>query len=109
MCVVDWYSDGLLQLEGLKMKDTVTFSTFTDAFRAVRPDNFSYDGLRVLYDYLTDLEEGCGTELELDVIAFCCEFSEEETSYHLDQYEDKEHARDLIVAEFGDMCIIREG
>ena len=49
---------------------------FKNEFKKIRPDNFSYDGLTALYDYLIQYEEDCGTELELDPIAYCCEFSE---------------------------------
>jgi len=58
------------------MKSAVGFCQFTDAFNDCRPDNFSYDGLRALFDYLEDIEESCGTEIELDVIALCCEYTE---------------------------------
>lgn len=58
------------------MKQTVSETMFTEAFQSIRPDNFTYDGLRALYDYLEELSEDCGTEYELDVIALCCEFSE---------------------------------
>ena len=55
------------------MKQTVTKSAFIDAFRnAGREDNFSYAGLCALYDWLEEL----GEEIELDVVALCCEFSE---------------------------------
>jgi hypothetical protein len=60
------------------MKKNVTLWDFQDAFKACRPDNFSHEGLEVLYDFFIDLEEcdpGCD-ETELDVIAICCEFSE---------------------------------
>ena len=59
------------------MKTTVYLSDFVQAFRALRPDNFSYEGLEQLFDYLTSYEEDGGEELELDVIALCCEYSEE--------------------------------
>lgn len=59
------------------MKVTATLSAFTDAFCAIRPDNFSHEGLEVLFDELTQYEEDCGQELELDVIAFCCDFTEQ--------------------------------
>ena len=58
------------------MKQTVDFYTFRDAFRAICPDDFTSDGLQVLFDDLTQYEEDCDQELELDVIAFCCEYSE---------------------------------
>lgn len=59
------------------MKQVINFSQFVDAFRQVeRGNQFSYDGLKALYDYLEQLEDDCGTEIELDVIALCCEYSE---------------------------------
>lgn len=58
------------------MKQTVSLYAFRDAFQRVRPENFSYEGLEVLFDYLEEYEESTGTELELDVIALCCDWSE---------------------------------
>jgi len=63
------------------MKQTINFSQFIDAFRDHnRLDNFTYDGLKALFDYLEQLEDDCGTGFELDVIALCCEFSEYDTA-----------------------------
>ena len=60
------------------MKQTVTESDFRDAFRAMgRTDQFSYEGLGVLFDYLESYEEDTGEELELDVIALCCDYYED--------------------------------
>lgn len=58
------------------MKQNVTFSDFYNSFQAIRPDNFSYNGLRTLYTWLELYEEDTGEEIELDVIALCCDFSE---------------------------------
>ena len=59
------------------MKTTVNCSDFEDAFRNHnRQDQFTYDGKKALYDWLKDLEDGQGEEIELDVIALCCEFTE---------------------------------
>lgn len=58
------------------MYTTVTKSDFIQAFHAIRPDNFSYEGLCALFDYLEEYEEGTGEQMELDVIALCCDFSE---------------------------------
>ena len=58
------------------MKTTVSKTDFIDAFKKLRPDNFSYDGLVALYDYLDDFEEDTDEEIELDVIAFCCDYTE---------------------------------
>lgn len=58
------------------MKTTVSLHQFRNDFRAVRPDNFSYEGLEVLFDYLEEYEESTGSEIEFDVIALCCDYSE---------------------------------
>ena len=59
------------------MKQTVNFNDFRDAFRAFdRMENFSYEGMQALFDYLEQLEEDTGEEIELDVIALCCDYSE---------------------------------
>jgi len=58
------------------MKEQISFSTFYDRFMTIRPDNFTYNGLRSLYDYLEEYEEVTDIEIELDVIALCCEYNE---------------------------------
>jgi len=59
------------------MKQIISESDFRDAFeRMGRHNNFSYAGLGALFDYLEQCEQDCDTELELDVIALCCEFVE---------------------------------
>jgi hypothetical protein len=60
------------------MKTTVYLNEFRDYFNQVRPNNFSYEGLGILFEYLEQYEEDTGEELELDVIAICCDFSEED-------------------------------
>ena len=54
------------------MKDTVTRSTFTNAMR----ESFTYEAIKALWDYFEQYESGTGEELELDPVAFCCEFNE---------------------------------
>jgi secreted PhoX family phosphatase len=59
------------------MKRTITKSGFRDAFHNMdREDQFSYDGLGALFDWLEEMEQGTDTEMKLDVIALCCEFTE---------------------------------
>jgi hypothetical protein len=57
------------------MKQTVTETMFIDAFQAIRPENFSLEGLRALFAHIEELET-MGEEMELDVIALCCDFEE---------------------------------
>ena len=59
------------------MKQTINVYDFERAFQlADRRNNFSYAGLHALFDYLEDHEDSYGEEIELDVIALCCDFSE---------------------------------
>ncbi len=59
---------------------------FVNAFeRMNRSDNFSVIGRRMLFEYLTDVEDDVGEEMELDVIAFCSSFTEYES---IDEYCD---------------------
>ena len=58
------------------MKTYISQYDFRRAFQECRPDNFSYDGLKVLFEYLEEYEMDIGEELELDVIGLCCDFSE---------------------------------
>ena len=55
------------------MKTTVTQNGFIKAFHdANRGKQFSYNGLCALYDYFEEIDEN----MELDVIAICCEYIE---------------------------------
>ena len=71
------------------MKNTISLSDFRDSFARMDRTNFSYDGLEVLFDYLEELESDTGEELELDVIALCCDFQESDyesiaSDYYID-------------------------
>ena len=81
------------------MKETVTFSTFTDRFKALRPDKFSYKGLRALFKYLEDYEDDIGEDidLELDVIALCCEFTEyKDYAEYKKAYGEEAYSQDIL-------------
>ena len=68
------------------MKQTINLYEFRRAFEQLRPDNFTYDGLEVLFEYFELLEEDTGEEMELDVIAICSEYSEDNAANIADQY-----------------------
>lgn len=96
------------------MKTTVTKHDFREAFRTLRPNNFSYEGLGKLFDYIEELEEDTGhPEVELDVIAFCVDFSEYEsieefqTDYGTDGFNDWDDvAGHTTVIPVGDGAIV---
>lgn len=46
---------------------------------ANRKEQFSYEALGLLFDYFEDYEEQTGEEIELDVIAICCDYCEDST------------------------------
>lgn len=62
------------------MKTTIDSYDFIKAFEELRPDNFTRAGLNALFDYLEEFEADTGHEMELDVIAICCDFTEYETA-----------------------------
>jgi hypothetical protein len=68
---------------------------FIDAFRIWHggdyKNNFSYDGLDALFDYLDEIEE-----YELDIVGICCNYSEYENLAEIKQsYPDIETIEDL--------------
>jgi hypothetical protein len=82
-----------------------TASSFRDEFRACgRADQFSYEALGLLFDYLEAFEMDTGEEIELDVISLCCEFSEDmpesiAQSYDIDiEGMDEGQALDEVIA-----------
>lgn len=78
------------------MKQTMNEYQFTSQFKKVRPENFSYEGLKALYNYLIDYEDSTGEELEFDPIAFCCEYAEYEDLKELQvDYPDIESLEEL--------------
>ena len=82
------------------MKQNVNFSDFCDGFKPNRIDNFTYEGKQALFDYLEQLEEDMGEDIEFDVVALCCEYSEYENleefqkAYNKEEFETLEDIRD---------------
>ena len=76
---------------------------FISEFKAYnRMDNFSYKGLRILFESLEQTAIDCGINIEIDVIALCCEYNEDDlysivSNYDLDVTD---LANDDLVAEF---------
>ena len=59
-----------------------------------------------MFDYLEDLADDCDIEMELDVIAICCEFSEYDSAmeaaknYNFEPDEDDEDDQETAALEF---------
>lgn len=82
----------------MAIKQDINFSYFTTAFHNCdgRGEQFSYEALRVIFDYLEQLSDEIQEDIELDVIALCCEYAEYESLEELQKdYPDIESMEDL--------------
>lgn len=89
------------------MKITVDVNMFRDAFaRMDRYNTFSYEGYEVLFDFLEEIDECSDVEMELDVIAICCDWAEDTIEnvleeYNLDCIEDLENETTVLLVSGG--------
>lgn len=91
------------------MKTSISIYDFREAFNRMGRENFSYDGLAVLFDYLEMVEDSCGDEFELDVIGLCCEFAESDWqsiasdySIEIDENENEDEQRAQVLDYLAD-------
>ena len=69
------------------MIQTLNFTTFANAFRnSDRADQFSYEALELIFDYIEDYERDSGEKVEFDMIGLCCEWSELTAAEVIHQY-----------------------
>jgi hypothetical protein len=68
------------------MYETVNLFGFINAFKKVRPNNFTLEALELIYEFLTTYEDDTNIEVELDVIAICCDFTEMKQNEVLESY-----------------------
>ena len=82
---------------------TFNENDFINEFKVYnRMGNFSLDGLCVLFESLEQTAQDCGVNIEMDVIALCCDYNEDDlysiiSNYDLDVTD---LASDDLVAEF---------
>ena len=97
------------------MKTTIELHDFIhcDALK----DNFSYAGRVALFDYLEQLEQDCGTELDFDPVALRCDFTEyaniadfwnDYDRYEFQCMEDIENATPVIYIPDSEAFIIQQ-
>jgi hypothetical protein len=89
------------------MKKTVYLNDFINEFHAIRPDNFSDEGLKALFSFFEEFED----DIELDVIAICCDYSEASMQEIIDSFNiDIDYERNIYmqVMDFLDKntCVI---
>lgn len=80
------------------MTSYVDFNEFLDTFKSSDnyKDNFTYEGLKALFNYLEEYEEQSGESLEFDMVSLCCQFSEYDNFEELKaNYSDIENMEEL--------------
>jgi len=72
------------------MKTTINQSDFVSAFKgnSERKNQFSYGALCALFNYYEEVEQSSGEEMELDVVAICCDWTEYDTALEAAQAYD---------------------
>lgn len=97
------------------VKTIDSVSQFQDAFDKMgRQNNFSYEGLEVLFDYLEEYSDATGEPVELDVIALCCDYSEDSIQDIIDNYSidvseadvDEDEIKDIVREHLNDNTIV---
>lgn len=63
------------------MKQTLNLNQFCNEWNKWddRKGSFSREGQKALFEYLENYEEETGEEIELDIVALCCEYTEYES------------------------------
>lgn len=90
------------------MKMTISETMFKDMFRQYnRADNFSYEALSLIFDHFEEEDE----DMELDVIAVCCDISElsyEEaiTEYNIDYDPGCDDIEDVVKDYINDNTVM---
>lgn len=84
------------------MIQTITVSDFIYAFLSYgRNDQFSYEALELIFDYIEEYEQDTGEQVELDVISICCEWAEDSPENIADQYgieaEDEDSLKQEVI------------
>lgn len=72
------------------MKTTLSEYDFCRAWETneERKNQFTHSAQKALYEYLTQYEEDCDTEIELDIIALCCDYTEYGSAWEaMEQYQ----------------------
>lgn len=86
------------------MKVSINYTDFQNMFRQADRLNQFPTGLRDLFNYLEEYEEDTGENLEIDIIALCCEYTEANLSevlkyYSLDSLDELRDSTQVIIVD----------
>ena len=91
------------------MIQTVGLYEFRRAFETRRPDNFSYEGQGLLFEYLED----CDPQYDLDVIGLCCDYTEDnnraiaaDRDIDIDGLDEDEACEAVLAALSEETCVV---
>jgi hypothetical protein len=87
---------------------------FREEFKQMgKGDQFSHEGLGLLFDYLDELSDDCGQQIELDVISICCDYAEDKPedialfySLDIDEVMDYLHENSIVVGQTAEGTIV---
>ncbi len=90
------------------MKQTLSTYQVANALKSDDNSNWSYAGALALAEWLEDLEQDTGEEIELDVVAIRCDFAEydslldwaDEYGADLDESPECDDERDEMIREY---------
>jgi len=94
----------------MQVKQEINVYQFRDMFRdAGREGQFSYEGQEALFDWLESYYDGADESWDGDIIALCCDFSEDTwqniaEGYRIDlsDCDDDEEKRDAVLSYLED-------
>ena len=99
------------------MKKTLTIYDFREEvakYSENYKNQFSYEGLEALFNYLERCEEETGEEMEFDFVAICCDFKEydnleeiKQNYNNIETIEDLRNETQVIEIEGTDRLIIQ--
>lgn len=72
------------------MIKTLSFDDFAGAFESSETykNKFTREGLIALFDYMEELEESLGEQVEFDMVCIACDYSEYKTAWEaMEQYQ----------------------
>jgi hypothetical protein len=76
---------------------TINKHSFIDAFKqSSRKEQFSYEALEAIFEYLDQLSEDVGN-IELDIVSVCCDWSEMTAEEVIRSYPDEFDPQDLSI------------
>tara|TARA_R110002167_G_scaffold209160_1_gene413090 strand:+ start:769 stop:1071 length:303 start_codon:yes stop_codon:yes gene_type:complete len=91
------------------MKKTINFYDFERAFVSDTYKNqFTYEGKKALFEYLEEYEDSTGDQIELDVVALCCEYTEYDSIADFWLEYDQEDYPDIDAIEYNTQVIMMD-